>query len=114
MLFDLTDYTCYVKPGATDSRKSWRMLSEIVESELNLDLKEKNLFLFCSKSRKCIKCLLWDNGYWILSKRLLQGTFSWPKDSKEAEKITIEELKMLLKGADVFRRIPEVKGKIIY
>ena len=65
MLIDLSEFTIYIKPGRTDMRKQANGLSIIADEEMELDVRTKNIFLFCSKDRKLIKCLV------LGSKRLL-------------------------------------------
>ena len=63
-------------PGVTDSRKSWRSLAEMADTRMGMSIREKAMFLFCNRSRNCIKILVWDNGYWVMMKRIPKGTFA--------------------------------------
>ena len=110
---DLYSYNYYIRPGVTDARKCWVGLSEIVQEEMKKDLFSKSMFLFCNKNRKVLKIILWDNGYWVLQKRLVKGTFCWPKTEKEVKKITVEDVIRLINGEDVFRRIPEIERLLV-
>lgn len=112
MFFDFSEYTYFIQPGATDSRKNWGALARIVEESPELDLHSKSMFLFCNGGRNCLKILVWDNGYWVLSKRLLSGTFAWPKTGEEAMALSLDDVKRLISGEDVFRRIPEIQGRV--
>ena len=58
--------------------------------------------------------LVWnDNGFILLQKRLLsKGTFRWPSDGKEALSVSRADVKLLLKGADLFRKFPVLKGRL--
>lgn len=111
---DFGSYAYYIRPGATDSRKSWGKLGETVENEMRLDVHSKAMFLFCNGRRNCLKILAWDNGYWVLSKRLVSGTFCWPMDEEEARRIGPDDVRRLISGEDIFRKIPEVKGKVFH
>ena len=106
---DLRSYKYYIRPGVTDARKNWGGLSELVQEEMNGNLFEKSMFLFCNGNRKVLKILLWDNGYWVLQKRLVKGTFCWPDTEDDVELITVDDVVRLISGEDIFRRIPEVK-----
>ena len=104
MFPDLSSYTIYLKPGHTDMRKHSNSLSIIVEEEMNINLLTKSIFLFCSRNRKTIKCLYWDrNGFCLWQKKLEVHKYPWPDTGEEAEKLTLDELKMLLKGIDFFK-----------
>ena len=110
---DLHSYNYYIRPGVTDARKCWGGLSEIVQRQMKEDLFSKSMFLFCNRDRKVIKIILWDNGYWVLQKRLVKGTFCWPKTEEEVKKITVEDVIRLINGEDVFRRIPEIERLLV-
>ncbi len=108
MFFDFTKYSYYVAPGGTDMRKGAESLSRMVQDTLRLNPLSKSMFLFCSKNRKTLCVLVWDNGFWLMKKKLYSGTFAWPKNATEAFKITVEDVKRVVRGDDVFRRIPEL------
>ena len=104
MLCDLSLYNIYLTPGYTDMRKHSNGLSIIVEDEMNINLLSKSIFLFCSKNRKTLKCLYWDrNGFCLWQKRLEKEKYPWPETDKEVERITLNELKMLLAGINFFK-----------
>lgn len=106
MFFDFSQYTYYVAPGGTDMRKGSESLSRLVQEKLELNPLSKSMFLFCSKNKKTLCVLVWDNGFWIMRKKLFSGTFAWPKDSNQALQITVEDVKRVVRGDDIFRRIP--------
>lgn len=114
MLINFNEYEFYLVCGKTDMRCGAFSLSRRIQDELKMDPLEKNIFIFCGSNNKCIKALVWDkNGFFLLTKRLLsKGTFRWPNTEKEALKVSRNEVKMLLEGADIFRRFPILKGKL--
>lgn len=62
MLFNLDEYRFYLCPGAFDMRIGiWRLL-EYMDSK-NYDAHDKVAYMVCGKSRKCIKIVLWNNGW---------------------------------------------------
>ena len=65
-----------------------------------------NMFLFCSKNRRTLAVLVWDNGFWLMKKKFYSGTFAWPGDSTQALTITVDDVRRVIRGDDVFRRIP--------
>ncbi len=94
--------------GATDMRKSINGLCETVQNSFKLDPFTKALFVFCNRQKNRIKILTWEeNGFWLHFKRLENGRFAWPDDSKsDTMKFTSEELDLLIKS-------PAVKQKIM-
>ena len=63
------------------------------------------LFLFCNRSRKAIKGIIYDGqGFWCVMKRLSTGKFSfWPKGDKQdsvVAEILSRELSVLLWNGD--------------
>ena len=85
MILDFSAYEYYIRPGVTDSRKSWRTPAEMADTLMGMSIREKAMFLFCNRSRNCIKILAWDNGYWVLMKRIPKGTFAWLGTEEEAK-----------------------------
>ena len=95
-------------------RKGAYSLAAIVQHELQLDVFSKTLFLFCGSAHKVLKMLFWDkNGFVLYQKRLQKGTFAWPKDENEAKQIAYDDIKRLLQGEDVFRRIPVLRSHYV-
>lgn len=81
---------------------------------MKMDPESRSMFLFCSKSRKTLCVLVWDNGFWLMKKRIFLGTFAWPRSGGEALLVTLDDVRRLVRGDDVFRRIPSIpKGTAI-
>ena len=81
---------------------------------MGLDSRAKAMFIFCNKAKNTLKILVWDDGYWVLSKRLERGTFAWPDNNDEAMSITKDDIRRIIQGEDIFRRLPRMPRKIIY
>jgi transposase len=110
MILDWNGLTLFVKPGDTDMRKAINGLSLIVQEEMKKDPFSKALFLFRNKTGRILKILYWDrNGFCLWQKRLEKDRFPWPQTRKEAEGITEEELRLLLKGIDFWKAHKELK-----
>lgn len=64
-----------------DFRKGIDGLAAICRQALNADPMAGTLFVFCSRRRHAIKCLVYDSqGFWLAQKRLSKGCFTnWPK-----------------------------------
>jgi transposase len=95
----------YLAAGVTDLRRSVDGLSALVREKLRLDPLSGHLFLFRNRRGDRLKILVWDrSGYWVMYKRLEQGTFSWP-DAAADEPLEMKssELALLLSGIDVSR-----------
>ena len=114
MFFYFDSYSYYIRPGFTDARKSFRTLSCIVDEEMGLDSRAKAMFIFCNKAKNTLKILVWDDGYWVLSKLLERCTFAWPVNNDEAMSITKDDIRRIIQGEDIFRRLPRMTRKIIY
>lgn len=86
-----------------DLRKSFHGLYDIARSELGELPEDGALFVFTNRSRSRIKVLCFDGtGCWVSTKRLEQGTFSWPKtDEDKKMPLKPEALSLLLDGVDL-------------
>jgi transposase len=93
----------YVATGATDLRRSIDGLSAVVRDHFGLDPLSGHLFLFRNRRGDRLKILAWDrSGFWILYKRLEQGTFAWPEERATTPvEMRSADLVLLLAGVDV-------------
>ncbi len=89
--------------GATDLRRSIDGLSAQVRDRLALDPLSGHLFLFRNRRGDRLKILLWDHGgFWVLYKRLEQGTFAWPEEGAgHPVEMRTRDLGLLLSGVDL-------------
>ncbi len=103
MILDTRDIDhFYVICGYTDGRKSIDSLAAFVSYVHHLDPFSNSLFLFCNKKRNVLKVLHWDlNGFELLSKKLSEAKFQWPKDENEARSISKKQLIWLLDGLSI-------------
>jgi transposase len=95
----------FLAAGATDLRKSFEGLSDLVRHRFGEDPLSGHLFVFANRPRTRLKLLYWDgSGLWCCAKRLEKGCFSWPRTVPEqtgALRIVAEELTLLLSGIDL-------------
>jgi len=108
MLLQWNTYSYYIRPGKTDMRKKAHTLSMLVENEMEMNPFEKSVYLFCSGTKRILKVIVWDgNGFWEMTKRLeSKGTFAWPSSREEALNVSLNEIRLMLKGADPWRALP--------
>ena len=95
----------YLASGATDLRRSIDGLSAMVREQFGLNPLSGHLFLFRNRRGDRLKILVWDqSGFWILYKRLEQGTFAWPAEA-DARPVEMRsgDLLLLLSGVDLDR-----------
>ncbi len=94
----------FLASGATDLRKSFEGLSDVVAHQFKEDPLNGHLYVFANRRKNRIKLLYFDgSGVWVCAKRLLgQGCFAWPKTAEPgALRIVAEELTLLLTGIDL-------------
>jgi transposase len=93
----------YLCLTACDMRRSFDGLHALVRDYLELDALAGHLYVFANKRRDRIKILYWDHdGFAIWSKRLEEGTYAMPQDTKDGpSEITAAELGALLSGIDL-------------
>jgi transposase len=98
----------FLAPGATDLRKSFEGLSDLVTHQLKQDPLSGHLFVFTNHRKTRLKILYWDgSGLWCCAKRLQAGCFCWPQTSEPgALRIVAEELTLLLGGIDLEQTHP--------
>jgi transposase len=95
----------FVAVEPCDMRKGFNGLYAAVTERLGEDPKNGALFVFCNRRRTRIKILCWDGtGLWVLTKRLEEGTFAWPKMVEPTCTklvLTPQALAMLTDGVDL-------------
>lgn len=94
----------YLAAGATDLRKSFEGLSDLVTHHFQADPLSGHLYVFTNRQHNRIKLLYADGtGMWVCAKRLCgRGTFAWPKTTEPgALQILAAELTLLLNGIDL-------------
>ena len=111
----LEEYEYYIRPGYTDMRKQSRSLAILVQDTMNLEPFRKSVFIFCGRSRRILKAIVWDGNGWIeIIKRIeCNERFFWPKDEKEARKATLQQVMGLLAGYNVWRPLPELSPEAV-
>jgi len=87
----------------TDFRKGIDGLARVCREALRSDPFSGCVFVFCNKSRKAIKILVYDGqGFWLCQKRLSKGRFPWWPHSVSAasQALQAHQLVVLLSGGD--------------
>ena len=82
-------------------------LVSIIRLEYGMDpLEEGTLFLFCGRKRSSIKGIVFDgDGFIMLTKRLSDGVYQWPRSTDEAMSLSMEEFKRLMEGFTIHSSI---------
>jgi len=81
MLSFLGSLRVFVAVEPCDLRKGFNGLHGLVTEKLGENPRQGSLFVFTNRRHTRIKILCWDGtGLWVLTKRLEQGTVSWPKN----------------------------------
>lgn len=103
----------YIVCGRTDLRYGIDSLAAIIEQKYKMNLFIPNtLFLFCGRSASRIKGLLWEgDGFLLLSKRVDQGHFSWPRSSDELRSLSPEQFRWLMHGFSIDPVIKDLTPK---
>jgi transposase len=95
----------FVALEACDMRKGFNGLYGLVTERLGVVPNAGALFVFSNRRLSRIKILYWDGTcLWVLSKRLEEGTFSWPKHVEAGTTklcLTPQALAMLTDGVDL-------------
>lgn len=99
MLIPYENKQIFIASKAVDFRMSIDGLSSFIQREQNAHLHDGSIYVFYNKHLDKIKCLFWDrNGFVLYYKRLDKCRFKIKKMLNAVEKITAEELEILLSG----------------
>ncbi len=86
-------------------RKGFEGLHAAVAEQLKEDVRSGGLFVFSNRRRTRLKILYFDGtGLWVMTKRLEQGTFFWPKAAQAGQmklRLTPEAFALLTDGIDM-------------
>ena len=89
----------YLYQEPVDFRKQVNGLAAIIECELQHNLFDGTLYLFCNRQRNKVKGLMWeDNGFVLYYKALAEEKFHWPKTTEEVITLSGEQINLLLDG----------------
>jgi transposase len=103
----------FVKTGFTDMRKQINGLAAIVQQQGAEGPFDGSYYVFCGKTRRVAKILYWDKtGFCLWQKRLEQNTFPWPREGSELNEMTRQNIRLLLKGIDVWKEHKALTYKI--
>ena len=93
----------WVAVEPVDFRKGIDGLAGLCRQQLQADPMDGALFVFCSRNRRALKCLVYDSqGFWLCQKRLSSGRFAaWPRSEGAARRaLSAPQLLTLLWNGD--------------
>jgi transposase len=118
-MFNLPVKNIYLANELVDMRKSYDTLADYIKFHLKEDPLSGDAFIFIGKRRDRLKVLICeDSGFWLISKRLEQGTFSKniiKNNGNLSMRISPAQWHNLLEGIIVksSRKLKRYKRKII-
>jgi transposase len=99
-MIDFGSRRIFVSNCPVDMRKSFDTLATYVQGHLGADPLSGDAFVFIGKRHNRLKVLIWEpSGYWVLNKRLAQGTFRFNASAGAlATALSSAQWHMLLEG----------------
>lgn len=98
------DRRVFVQLGYTDMRKQINGLAAIAQAKKPTAVFDGSYFVFCGKTRRVLKILYWDSsGFCLWIKRLEKDRFPWPRGRDDLDELTRENMRLLLKGIDIWK-----------
>lgn len=92
-----------------DFRKGIDGLAALVKEQLRTDPYSGVIYLFRAKRANRVKLIFWDGtGTVMVSKRLSEGKFRWPKVEDGVMRLTPAQLAALIEGLD-WTRVQEIE-----
>ena len=80
-----------------DFRRGIDSLSGLCQYELKQNPRSGVLFVFVSRDKTKVRVLVYEeNGFWLMTKRLSSGRFSWPESTKQLSPATAGQLRKIL------------------
>ena len=101
---DFTRYSkIYLVCGYTDLRLGQTGLVNLVQFSFGLNpFDTKSVFLFCGRKASVIKALVCEgDGMLVMSKRLFNGRYQWPRNPAEVRNLTREQFRQLMDGFSI-------------
>ncbi len=112
MLIPYENRNIYIASKPVDFRMSIDGLSSFIQREHNSHLHDGSIYVFYNRHMDKIKCLFWDrNGFVLYYKRLDKCKFKVRKMLNEVEKISANDLEILLSGFEP--EPPEIRSKLL-
>ena len=101
--------------GPTSMRLGIYKIQQLIAFSFSPAEMLNSVFVFCSKSRKCVKVYYEDEyGFWLLQNRITAGDFKWPQEADGRITVDRRQLEWLLKGLDVVERRPKPQIRAKY
>jgi transposase len=107
------DRRVFVRLGFTDMRKQINGLAVIAQESRPEGPFDGSYFVFCGKTKRVVKILYWDaTGFCLWQKRLENELFPWPRDGQELDEMTRQNIRLVLKGIDIWKEHKAVQYRI--
>ena len=106
----LNNATCfnniYIVCGRTDLRYGIDSLAGVLRSlGIENPAAANTLDLFCGRRSDRIKGLVWEgDGFLLLYKKLVNGSFQWPRNASEVKSLTAKQFRWLMEGLTIESR----------
>lgn len=103
----LNNATCfnniYIVCGRTDLRYGIDSLAGVLRSlGIENPATANTLYLFCGRKSDRIKGLVWEgDGFLLLYKKLVNGSFQWPRNASEVKSLTAKQFRWLMEGLTI-------------
>jgi len=86
LINSLSDRRIFIKCGSQDFRCGVDALAQKAIIMNTKGFLEGSVFAFCSRSRKQIRIVFLEGcGYYMITRKLINGKFSWPEKKEELE-----------------------------
>jgi transposase len=83
-----------------DFRRGMDGLAALCQHTLQQNPRSGTLYVFINRRATMMRILAYDhNGYWLMTKRLSQGRYRWPRVGEPLSRLHAVQLRQLLAGA---------------